>query len=60
MKTMEMVSKFGQVAVKSYSKKDPSGNCGRKTMLNAVLCESYVNLIHGRCAKIKGELIDLQ
>ena len=27
------------------------GICGRKTMENAVLCQSCRNWIHGRCAK---------
>ena len=39
MKTKVMVSKIGQVTVKQSSKKDPCGICGRKTMLNAVLCK---------------------
>ena len=53
MKTKLMVSKIGQVTVKPSSKKDPCGICGRKTMLNAILCKSCGNWIHGRCAKIK-------
>ena len=53
VKTKVMVSKIGQVTVKPSSKKDPCGICGRKTMLNVVLCKSYGNWIHGRCAKIK-------
>ena len=52
MKTRVMVSKIGQVTVRP-SKKDPCGICGRKTMLNAVLCKYCGNWIHGRCAKIK-------
>ena len=36
MKTRVIVSKIGQV--RPSSKKDPCGICGRKTMLNAVLC----------------------
>ena len=39
MKTKVMVSKIGQVTVKPSSKKDTCGICGRKTMLNAVLCK---------------------
>ena len=53
VKTKVMVSKIGQDTVKSSSKKDPCGIYGRKTMLNAVLCKSCGNWIHGRCAKIK-------
>ena len=34
-------------------KNDPYGVCGRKTMVNAVLCKSCGNWIHGRCAKIE-------
>ena len=52
MNTKVMVSKIWQVTVKQYRQKDPCGICGRKTMLNAVLCKSCGNLIHGRCAKI--------
>ena len=52
-KTKVMVSKIGQVIVRPSSKKDPCGICGRKTMLDAVLCESCANWIHGRCAKNK-------
>ena len=48
-----MVSNIGQVTVKPSGKKDPCGICGIKTMLNAVLCKSCGNLIHGRYAKIK-------
>ena len=51
--TMVMVSKIGQVTVKLYSKKDPCGICGKKTMVDAVLCKSCGNSIHGTCAKIK-------
>ena len=53
MKTKVMVSKIGQVTVMLSSRKDTCGIYGRKTMLNAVLCLSYVNWIHGRCAKNK-------
>ena len=49
MKTKVMVSKSEQVT----SKKDPCGISIRKTMVNAVLCKSCGNWIHGRCAKIK-------
>ena len=47
MKTKVMMSNIGQVTVKPSSKKDPCGICGRKTMLNAVLCKSCGNWIHG-------------
>ena len=53
MKTKVMVSKIGQVTVKRSSKKDPCGICGRKTMLNAVICKSCGNWIHDGFAKIK-------
>ena len=53
MNTRVMESKIGQVTVEPSSKKDPCGICCRKTMLSAVLCKSYGNWIHGRCAKIK-------
>ena len=43
METKVMVSKIGQVTGKPSSKKDPCGICGRKTMLNAVLCKSCGN-----------------
>ena len=49
MKTNVMVSKIGQFTVKPYSKEDPCGISGRKTMLNAVLCKSRGNWIYGRC-----------
>ena len=39
MRTKVMVRKIGQVTIKPFSKKDPCGICGRKTMLNAVLCK---------------------
>ena len=42
VKTKVMVSKIGQVTVRPSSKKDPCGICGRKTMLNAVLCQSNI------------------
>ena len=38
---------------KPSSRKDPCGICGRKTILNAVLCESWGIWIHGRCQKIE-------
>ena len=53
MKTNVMVSKIWQVTAKPSCKKNPCGICGRKTMLNAGLCKSCGNLIHGRCAKTK-------
>ena len=40
MKTKVMVSKIGHVSVRPSYKNDPCGICGRKTMLDAVLCES--------------------
>ena len=48
MKTKVMVSKIGQVTVRASGKKDPCDNCGRKTTVNAVLCKSCGNWIHGR------------
>ena len=53
MKTKVMVSKIGQVTVGPSSNKDPCGICDGKIMLNAVLCKSCRNWIHGRCAKIE-------
>ena len=53
MTTKITVSKIGQVTVRPSSKKDKCGICGRKAMLNAVLCISCGNWIHGKCAKIK-------
>ena len=50
MKTKVMVSNIWQVTVKRSRKKDP---CGRKTMLNAILCMFCGHWIHGRCAKFK-------
>ena len=52
-KTKVMVSRIRQVTVKPFSKKDPCVSRGRKTILNAVLCKSCGNWIHGRCAKKK-------
>ena len=52
-KTKVMVRKIGQISIKSYSKEDPCGICGRKTMANVVLCKSCRNRMHGRCANIK-------
>ena len=40
MKTKVMVSKIGQFTVEPSGKKDPCGICGRKTILDAVLCKS--------------------
>ena len=51
--TKVMVGEIEQVTVKPSSKKDSCGVCGRKTMLNAVLCKSCGNWLHGRCAMIK-------
>ena len=53
MKANVMVIKIGQVTLKPSSKKGPCGICGRKTMLNALLCTFCGNWIHGRCPKIK-------
>ena len=53
MKTKAMESKIWQVTARPSSVKDPCGICGRKTMLDAALCKSCGNLIHGTCAKIK-------
>ena len=52
-RTKVMVSKIGQVTINPSSKKDPCGICGKKTMVNTVLCLSCGNWIHGGCAKIK-------
>ena len=54
MKTKVMVSKIGQLTVGPSSKNDPCGICVKKAMLDAVLCKSCGNWIHGRYAKIKG------
>ena len=53
---------IGQISIESRSskidynllssKKDPCGICHRNTMANAVLCKSYGDWIHGRCAEI--------
>ena len=48
----DLCGKIWQVTVRPSSKKDQCGICGRKTMVNAVLCKSCGNWIHGRCAKI--------
>ena len=34
------MSKIGQVTVKPSSRKDPCGICGRKAIVNAILCKS--------------------
>ena len=52
VKTKVMVSVIGQISLNPCSKKDQCGICGRKTMVNAVLCKSSLNWIHGSCAKI--------
>ena len=52
VKTKVMVSKIGQISMKPSSKKYPCGICGRKTMANAVLCESCGNWIQGSYVKI--------
>ena len=44
VKTNVMVS---MVSIKPSSKKDLCGICGRKTMVDAVLCKSCGNWIHG-------------
>ena len=48
-----MVKKIEQVTVKPSSMKDPCVIYGRNTMLNAVLCKSCGNWLHGRCARIE-------
>ena len=53
VKRKAMMSRTGQVTDKPSDKIDPCGICGRKTMVNAVLCKSYGNWLHGRCSKIK-------
>ena len=40
VKPKVMVSNIGQVTVRPSSKKDPCGMCGRRTMVDAVLCKS--------------------
>ena len=40
VKTKVMESNNGQVTVRPSSKKDPCGICGRRTMVDAVLCKS--------------------
>ena len=35
------------------SKIDPCGVCGKKVMVNSVLCSKCGNWVHGRCAKIE-------
>ena len=52
VKTRVMVSKIGQVTVRPLSKLDLCGVCGRKTVVNTVLCKSCGNWIHGRCENI--------
>ena len=49
MKRKIMVSKIGQISIRSSGKKVQCGICGRKTMADAVLCKSCGNWIHGRC-----------
>ena len=41
--TKVMVSNIGHVTVRPSSKKDPCGMCGRRTMVDAVLCKSDEN-----------------
>ena len=53
VKTKVMMSRIGQITVKPSGKKHLCGICGRKTMVNALFCDSCGNWIHGRCAKIK-------
>ena len=53
VKTKVTLRKNGQISKKPSSKKDPCGICGRKTLANAVLCETRETWIHGRCAKTK-------
>ena len=40
VKTKIVVSNIGHVTVKPSSNKDPCGMCGRRTMVDAVLCKS--------------------
>ena len=43
VKAKIMVSEIGQINIKPSSKKDPYGICGRKTMVNTLLCKSCGN-----------------
>ena len=53
-KTKVVMSKIGQVTVKSSGKKDQCGIYSRKkAMVDVVLCQYCGNWIYGRCAKIK-------
>ena len=49
-KTKLMVSGSGELF---KSKIDPCGVCGRRVMVNSVLCTKCGNWVHGKCAKIK-------
>ena len=40
VKTKVMMCNIGHVTVRPSSKKDPCGMCGRRTMVDAVLCKS--------------------
>ena len=40
VKTKVMISNIGHITVRPSSKKDPCGMCGRRTMVDAVLCKS--------------------
>ena len=40
VKTKVMVSNIGQVTERPSNNKDPCGMCGRRTMVDAVLCKS--------------------
>ena len=40
VKTKIVVSNIGHVTVRPSNKKDPCGMCGRRTMVDAVLCKS--------------------
>ena len=53
VKTRVMVSKIEQVTVRPSNKNDPYGICGRRAMVDVVLCKSCGNWIRGRCAKMK-------
>ena len=49
-KTKVVVS--GAESEKSLSKVDPCGICGKRVMVNSVLCVKCGKWIHGRCAKV--------
>ena len=47
VKKKVMVSNIGHVSVRPSSNKYPCGMCGRRTMVDAVLCESCEAKGHG-------------